>query len=164
MVPQLSRLEAIPRGKVVSSWQWLSAKLNSPHRSICSLEKDSIMGSAPVQTMQTPKQRRQCWECLRRRLVCDMTQPACKKCQKAKIDCPGYGAKKPLTWVAPCAVLSRPRRKRILGAEDQELSSSEVSTSPDSAEGSLAFFQQQPLTTELDEVFQAFQYCVFVLF
>jgi hypothetical protein len=28
------------------------------------------------------KATRQCWECLKRRLVCDHTLPHCKKCQK----------------------------------------------------------------------------------
>ncbi|KFZ23719.1 hypothetical protein V502_01802 [Pseudogymnoascus sp. VKM F-4520 (FW-2644)] len=42
----------------------------------------------------------QCWACRRKRLVCDSTRPACKKCFKRGTACPGYGAK-PLTWVEP---------------------------------------------------------------
>ncbi|OBT53828.1 hypothetical protein VE04_05901, partial [Pseudogymnoascus sp. 24MN13] len=42
----------------------------------------------------------QCWACRRKRLVCDSTRPACKKCFKRGTVCPGYGTK-PLTWVEP---------------------------------------------------------------
>ncbi|KAK0719405.1 C6 zinc finger domain-containing protein [Lasiosphaeris hirsuta] len=51
----------------------------------------------------------QCWECRRRRLVCDATHPVCTKCRVAGIVCPGYADKKPLTWLAPGQVTSRSR-------------------------------------------------------
>jgi hypothetical protein len=54
---------------------------------------------------------RQCWECLKRRLVCDHTLPHCKKCQKAGKECPGYDEQKPLQWVQPGKVTSRRRKK-----------------------------------------------------
>jgi hypothetical protein len=57
------------------------------------------------------KAMRQCWECLKRRLVCDHTLPHCKKCQKADKDCPGYDDQKPLQWVEPGKVTSRRRKK-----------------------------------------------------
>ena len=57
------------------------------------------------------KASRQCWECLKRRLVCDHTLPHCKKCQKAGKDCPGYDAQKPLQWIQPGKVTSRRRKK-----------------------------------------------------
>lgn len=57
------------------------------------------------------KATRQCWECLKRRLVCDHTLPGCKKCQKAGRDCPGYDEQKPLQWVETGKVTSRRRRK-----------------------------------------------------
>lgn len=41
--------------------------------------------------------QKQCWECMKRRLVCDFTRPSCKKCSKRGIECPGYG-RKPLKW------------------------------------------------------------------
>ncbi|CAI0653183.1 unnamed protein product [Colletotrichum noveboracense] len=56
--------------------------------------------------------RRRCWECLRRRLVCDATRPVCNKCRVAGIVCPGYDDKKPLTWLAPGKVTCRTRRKK----------------------------------------------------
>jgi hypothetical protein len=54
---------------------------------------------------------RQCWECLKRRLVCDQTFPHCKKCRKAGKECPGYDEQKPLQWVQPGKVTSRRRKK-----------------------------------------------------
>ncbi|KAK3353728.1 fungal-specific transcription factor domain-containing protein [Lasiosphaeria hispida] len=51
----------------------------------------------------------QCWECRRRRLVCDATHPVCTKCRVARIVCPGYADKKPLKWLAPGQVTSRSR-------------------------------------------------------
>ncbi|KAI9150431.1 Phomenoic acid biosynthesis cluster-specific transcriptional regulator [Paramyrothecium foliicola] len=54
---------------------------------------------------------RQCWECLRRRWVCDAARPVCNKCRAAGIVCPGYNDRKPLTWLAPGRVTSRARRQ-----------------------------------------------------
>lgn len=57
------------------------------------------------------KANRQCWDCLKRRLVCDFTLPHCKKCLKNGRQCSGYDEKKPLQWVETGHVLSRKRRK-----------------------------------------------------
>jgi hypothetical protein len=57
------------------------------------------------------KATRQCWECLKRRLVCDHTLPHCTKCQKAGKECPGYDEQKPLQWIQPGKVTSRRRKK-----------------------------------------------------
>lgn len=57
-------------------------------------------------------QRRQCWECTRRRLVCDSTKPHCNKCRVSGTECPGYGERKPLKWLAPGKVKSRNRKSR----------------------------------------------------
>jgi hypothetical protein len=57
------------------------------------------------------KATRQCWECLKRRLVCDHTLPHCKKCEKAGKVCPGYAEQKPLQWVQLGKVTSRRRKK-----------------------------------------------------
>lgn len=57
-------------------------------------------------------QPRQCWECLRRRWVCDAARPVCNKCRAAGIVCPGYSDQKPLTWLAPGRVTSRTRRQQ----------------------------------------------------
>lgn len=75
--------------------------------------------SSPLTDRSTPSSsddqkspRRQCWECLSHRWVCDSLRPACTRCRTAGINCPGYGDKKPLTWLAPGKVLSRPRKSR----------------------------------------------------
>jgi hypothetical protein len=57
------------------------------------------------------KANRQCWECLKRRLVCDHTLPHCKKCQKLGKECPGYDDQKPLHWIQPGTVTCRRRKK-----------------------------------------------------
>ncbi|KAI2622494.1 fungal-specific transcription factor domain-containing protein [Hypoxylon sp. NC1633] len=57
---------------------------------------------------------RHCWECRRRYLVCDFTEPACKRCSTFGIECPGYSDVKPtrLKWLAPGTVTSRSRGQR----------------------------------------------------
>ena len=55
---------------------------------------------------------RQCWECFRRRLVCDRTLPLCGKCTKTGKKCPGYSDQKPLQWVEPGRVTIRPKKKK----------------------------------------------------
>ena len=57
------------------------------------------------------KATRQCWECLKRRLVCDRTLPHCKKCTKTRNSCPGYDEQRPLQWIEPGKVTSRRSRK-----------------------------------------------------
>lgn len=56
---------------------------------------------------------RSCWECQRRRRHCDRSRPQCHKCLKDGTECPGYEEKKPVTWLAPGTVLSRPRRREL---------------------------------------------------
>ncbi|RAR10710.1 lysosomal acid lipase cholesteryl ester hydrolase precursor [Stemphylium lycopersici] len=58
------------------------------------------------------KASRQCWECLKRRLVCDHTLPHCKKCLKGGRQCSGYDDAKPLQWVQTGMVTSRRRKKK----------------------------------------------------
>ncbi|KAI8717164.1 Zn(2)-C6 fungal-type domain-containing protein [Fusarium sp. LHS14.1] len=58
--------------------------------------------------------QRHCWECRRRRLVCDFTEPACKRCSNSGVECPGYSHVKPqrLKWLAPGRVTSRSRKQK----------------------------------------------------
>lgn len=72
-----------------------------------------------------------CWECRRRRLVCDGAQPVCSKCRDAHIVCPGYADKKPLTWLAPGQVLCRGRRRK--GGRKGPGHSTKPTTSPPSS-------------------------------
>ncbi|KAI1736700.1 putative C6 finger domain protein [Xylaria scruposa] len=59
-------------------------------------------------------QRYHCWECFRRRLVCDSTRPVCRRCIMTGITCPGYNEVEPsrLKWLAPGRVVSRTRRPK----------------------------------------------------
>ena len=66
------------------------------------------------------EQKRQCWECLQRRLVCDFTRPACKKCIRRGKDCPGYDGKKPLKWVEHGKGTSKHRQRRNCPKKDSE--------------------------------------------
>lgn len=61
---------------------------------------------------------RRCWECIRKRLVCDCSRPSCLKCLNAGIECSGYGEKKPLTWLAPGRVSFRTRRQKKMHSAD----------------------------------------------
>lgn len=67
-------------------------------------------GDNPSTTHPSSDQK-SCWECARRRLVCDETHPTCRKCSDAGIVCPGYSNAKPLRWLAPGRVNARIRRK-----------------------------------------------------
>lgn len=53
--------------------------------------------------------QRKCWECRRRRRVCDMNSPACQQCQKDGIACSGYGKNKPVTFL-PIGAKNRQKR------------------------------------------------------
>ncbi|KAI0486979.1 fungal-specific transcription factor domain-containing protein [Xylaria cf. heliscus] len=67
--------------------------------------------ATPPATTDAEPVRRHCWECLRRRLVCDSTRPVCNRCRTNKIVCPGYGEQQPLRWVKPGRVTARNRRR-----------------------------------------------------
>ncbi|KAK1492917.1 hypothetical protein CCUS01_13913 [Colletotrichum cuscutae] len=62
--------------------------------------------------------KRRCWECQRRRLVCDSVKPVCNKCRASGIVCPGYDDRKPLTWLAPGKITCRTRRKGRVADKD----------------------------------------------
>jgi hypothetical protein len=57
---------------------------------------------------------KQCWECRRRRLVCDFTSPACRKCQVRGVECPGYDGTKPLKWLQPQQVNAKGPKKMVV--------------------------------------------------
>ncbi|KJZ73714.1 hypothetical protein HIM_06832 [Hirsutella minnesotensis 3608] len=46
-----------------------------------------------------------CSTCTKRRIVCDLGRPACKKCKKKGLECPGYGPR--LRWAGGVAVRGR---------------------------------------------------------
>ncbi|KAL2133519.1 hypothetical protein VTI74DRAFT_2205 [Chaetomium olivicolor] len=72
------------------------------------------------------QRKRHCWECRRRCLVCDSTEPACKRCAATGIECPGYGHVKPtrLKWLAPGTVVSRGGRRERNGVSPVEVENS----------------------------------------
>lgn len=92
----------------------------------CGQHSPSVARKGKTETID---QQRRCWECLRRRLVCDLRRPACIKCDRAGIICPGYGEQKPLTWLTPGKVRSKtPARKpKANVAEDQLTSGTSLS-------------------------------------
>ncbi len=120
----------------------------------------------------------QCWECRRRRLVCDGTQPVCTKCRAARIVCPGYADKKPLTWLAPGQVLSRARNrkgarkgcstKRDGASQNHKLPtpSSSDSGSENQTDELELLARDDPIPVELRpevcDVFEAMMYCTFL--
>ncbi|KAI2624433.1 fungal-specific transcription factor domain-containing protein [Xylaria nigripes] len=67
-------------------------------------------------TTEANPTRRHCWECQRRRLVCDSVRPICNRCRNNGIVCPGYSENKPLRWVKPGRVTTRNRRRPKGGA------------------------------------------------
>ncbi|GFF85215.1 hypothetical protein IFM47457_06738 [Aspergillus lentulus] len=83
----------------------------------------------PIASSQN--RRRQCWECHRRRLVCDFSLPGCRKCYTAGVECPGYDDKKPLKWVTTGEVTSRPRKKTVQQSTAKQHASEDRSDSQD---------------------------------
>lgn len=82
---------------------------------------------------------RKCWECRRRRLVCDLARPGCSKCQSAGRPCPGYGLNKPLKWMQP------PEEIKSRHIPRRQLASDSSSGNTDSQESD--FGSRTPSTT-----------------
>jgi hypothetical protein len=112
-------------------------------------------------------QRPHCWECRRRRLVCDGTQPVCTKCRTAGIVCPGFADKQPLKWLAPGQVMSRARRKKGPRKANSKRPTMATPASTDSIEDStsdqhtshLDIVLPVELRPESCDVFEALTYC-----
>ncbi|KID84335.1 C6 zinc finger domain protein [Metarhizium guizhouense ARSEF 977] len=64
---------------------------------------------------------KQCWECRKRRLVCDFERPACIKCRDRGVQCPGYDHK-PLRWVAPGETRSKKRKAQQSSVDNRVIS------------------------------------------
>jgi hypothetical protein len=56
--------------------------------------------------MDKTQRLRHCWECLKRRLVCDFAYPECKRCSISGVVCPGYNDTKPVKWLTTGKVIS----------------------------------------------------------
>ncbi|KXH47834.1 hypothetical protein CSAL01_03327 [Colletotrichum salicis] len=67
----------------------------------------------------------QCWRCRKKRLRCDSSIPACRKCIAADTECPGYGDKRPITFRDPLVlkqkgVVIRVRDREPEGRQDRD--------------------------------------------
>jgi hypothetical protein len=114
-------------------------------------------------------QKRQCWECLRRRLVCDAASPVCNKCLASGIVCPGYHDKKPLVWLAPGKVTSRTRRRNNTSgaaktSNEQNVASKVQKYPMPPKEGTLSVPPCLKVLEGLDSIIEAGHYCKFFFF
>ncbi|KAK1832600.1 arginine metabolism regulation protein II [Podospora conica] len=109
--------------------------------------------------MEANLKKKKCWECRRRRLVCDSTRPGCTKCQSAGRPCPGYGLNKPLKWMqTPQHVEFRhvPRRQLASSSGNTDSQESDLdsharslpSGSPTTTEGPATPFETRDGTPE----------------
>ena len=115
--------------------------------------------------------KKQCWECQKRRLVCDSTRPKCSKCKKRGVDCSGYSGK-PLVWVptgkitstkagTPSTRSGRHKHGKLTPSESRYRTDGESCTSPSSV------FDEQlavlPFSTSLPlgvyHLAEAVEYC-----
>jgi hypothetical protein len=105
------------------------------------------------------KRKKHCWECLRRRLVCDSTRSGCKRCSASGVPCPGYGETKPsrLKWLAPGRVTSQNRRAKDAVSYGLQDDNSDSVTDV----GSLIIVPRFQMRTEQCDLAQAIGYCKF---
>ncbi|OHF01767.1 C6 zinc finger domain-containing protein [Colletotrichum orchidophilum] len=114
--------------------------------------------------------RRSCWECQRRRLVCDSNRPICSKCKLSGIVCPGYENVKPLTWVAPNQITTRtwrggrkPKTNKIDITKAISKGDGKKDTAPETSEESqvvrlIHVFPGQELRTDTCDIAEASVY------
>jgi hypothetical protein len=104
----------VPSRTTIADWQHFYGRLAPPcpcrHLGHLCPKRENRRHSAMSDLQH---QRPHCWECRRRRLVCDGTQPVCNKCRLLGIVCPGFADKQPLKWLAPGQVMSRARRRKV---------------------------------------------------
>jgi len=93
---------------------------------------------------------KQCWECHRRRLVCDVTHPECRKCQARGVDCPGYNNLKPVRWVQPQQV--NYKRQPLRKGENPKQSGK-------TAAAQALVPQSLKTSRETNELFEGIEYC-----
>ncbi|KAJ5101380.1 hypothetical protein NUU61_003602 [Penicillium alfredii] len=104
-------------------------------------------------------QKRHCWECLRRRLVCDNGHPGCSRCAVSGIDCPGYDAKQPmrLRWLAPGRVKSR-QRKNGVNRQKTGKASTEIFQKDSSDEERVVVVPRTKIKPQIDPLLDAYEY------
>jgi hypothetical protein len=92
-----------------------------------------ITRMSSINTAMKPKVRpfrpvAPCWECSKRRLVCDLGTPKCRKCRVRGVDCPGY-QHKPLQWMRPGQTRSKGAQSaKTLGVSCPPARSDEIIT------------------------------------
>ncbi|CAG8082358.1 unnamed protein product [Penicillium salamii] len=108
--------------------------------------------------------KRHCWECLRRRLVCDFALPGCNRCKSSGVDCPGYSETPPVRvrWLEPGRVKSR-QRKSPAKHRDQACRPKSDSVSSNSSDDTQIINTIRPdlrpdLKTEVHALIDAFEY------
>ena len=112
----------------------------------------------------TERRKRHCWECLRRCLVCDSTEPACKRCSASDTVCPGYSDAKPtrLRWLEPGRVKARPKSLKALKASNASKDNDLEEIVTRAATGSLfnhAIILPMEVFIEPVALIQAVEYC-----
>lgn len=98
--------------------------------------------------------KRHCWECCRRSLVCDSTEPECKRCTASGNPCPGYGKTEPLRlkWLPPGKVKAR-KAKRTRNC-------AEMTTSITTTENTMVMAKPcRDVKTDAHTFFEAAEYC-----
>ncbi|EFR03660.1 hypothetical protein MGYG_06656 [Nannizzia gypsea CBS 118893] len=92
----------------------------------------------------------QCHTCRKRRVRCDAALPACQKCRDRGLECLGYGAQKPLVWLAGGGNQNlflqqdkdKPRRKkgrpRLIVDETPSTTTTSTSTTSASSDGAVS--------------------------
>lgn len=110
--------------------------------------------------------RRHCWECHRRCLVCDSEVPGCKRCHKSGIHCPGYGDVKPtrLRWITPGRVISRDQKQKTTFSHKNQDNHAEVKTGSASNIAPIEIDMHMPIprfemNKEAHFMIQALEYC-----
>ncbi|WPH01375.1 fungal-specific transcription factor domain-containing protein [Acrodontium crateriforme] len=114
-----------------------------------------------------------CWECRRRRLLCDGTWPKCRKCATALVNCPGYERRnRPLRWLQPGQIIARRSPKNdstlALANKGESQTSAEVEVVPrgdvdetmDLHTMDLVELDKKPLRSDIQDAAEAaFYYC-----
>ncbi|KAK0643770.1 C6 zinc finger domain-containing protein [Cercophora newfieldiana] len=119
------------------------------------MRRPAIRSTAvPINCTDMEVQRKHCWECARRCLVCDSTRPACRRCSQSGTECPGYDQKPlRLRWLAPGRVTSQNRRRKQAVRADK--AAVEVEERDMSSDLVLSRFE---LRTNTCAIFQAVEY------
>ncbi|KAL2856492.1 fungal-specific transcription factor domain-containing protein [Aspergillus pseudoustus] len=105
--------------------------------------------------------KRHCWECRRRKLVCDFTWPGCNRCARSGVNCPGYGETPPLRIKQFKPPKSKPRgQKKQAGSEagPSSQSTSLIRQGPDNVQRAPIAVPFPELKTDVHTMLDAVRY------